>query len=87
MVKVDIKRDYYADLGLSPSTEPDEIKKQFRRLGERLPILICSPTWIEKEAHDLYVISSAISIKVSSRSKSWKGSRVQGQISSHPVST
>lgn len=34
MVKADVRRDYYADLGLTPSAETDEIKKQFRKLGE-----------------------------------------------------
>jgi curved DNA-binding protein CbpA len=35
MVKADVRRDYYADLGLQPSAEAEDIKKQFRRLGER----------------------------------------------------
>jgi hypothetical protein len=34
MVKADVRRDYYADLGLQPSAEAEDIKKQFRRLGE-----------------------------------------------------
>lgn len=33
MVKADVRRDYYADLGLAPSAESEEIKKQFRKLG------------------------------------------------------
>ncbi|KAK2768285.1 hypothetical protein FQN54_000138 [Arachnomyces sp. PD_36] len=33
MVKADVKRDYYADLALSPSAETDAIKKQFRKLA------------------------------------------------------
>lgn len=35
MVKADVRRDYYADLGVSPGADTDEIKKQFRKLGER----------------------------------------------------
>jgi len=34
MVKADVRRDYYADLGLGPSAESEDIKKQFRKLGE-----------------------------------------------------
>jgi len=33
MVKADVRRDYYADLGLQSSAETEEIKKQFRKLG------------------------------------------------------
>lgn len=33
MVKADVRRDYYADLGLAPSAEPDDVKKQFRKLA------------------------------------------------------
>ncbi|OGM46763.1 DnaJ domain protein [Aspergillus bombycis] len=33
MVKVDIRRDYYADLGLTPSADAEDIKKQFRKLA------------------------------------------------------
>lgn len=33
MVKADIKRDYYADLGLDPKAEEDEIRKKYRKLG------------------------------------------------------
>ncbi|KAJ5991897.1 Heat shock protein DnaJ N-terminal [Penicillium sp. IBT 35674x] len=33
MVKADVRRDYYADLGLAPSAESEEIKKQFRKLA------------------------------------------------------
>lgn len=34
MVKIDVKRDYYADLGLKIGASPDEVKKQFKKLGE-----------------------------------------------------
>lgn len=34
MVKSDVRKDYYADLGLQPSAEAEDIKKQFRKLGE-----------------------------------------------------
>ncbi|MCJ1376564.1 hypothetical protein MMC20_007807 [Loxospora ochrophaea] len=36
MVKADCKRDYYADLELSPSADAGEIKKQFKKLGTLL---------------------------------------------------
>jgi curved DNA-binding protein CbpA len=35
MVKADVRRDYYADLGLTPSADGEDIKKQFRKLGKR----------------------------------------------------
>ena len=35
MVKADVRRDYYADLGLAPNAESEDIKKQFRKLGEQ----------------------------------------------------
>lgn len=35
MAKPDVRRDYYADLGLAPSAESEDIKKQFRKLGTR----------------------------------------------------
>lgn len=34
MVKADVRKDYYADLGLAPSADAEDIKKQFRKLGE-----------------------------------------------------
>ena len=34
MVKVDSKRDYYADLELNQSADSGDIKKAFRTLGE-----------------------------------------------------
>jgi curved DNA-binding protein CbpA len=34
MVKADVKNDYYADLDLPPTADAEEIKKQFRTLGE-----------------------------------------------------
>ena len=33
MVKPDYSRDYYADLGLPPSADINDIKKQYRQLG------------------------------------------------------
>ncbi|OXV11379.1 hypothetical protein Egran_00864 [Elaphomyces granulatus] len=33
MVKIDVRRDYYADLGLKIGAIPDEIKKQFKKLA------------------------------------------------------
>ncbi|PYH45704.1 DnaJ domain protein [Aspergillus saccharolyticus JOP 1030-1] len=33
MVKADVRRDYYADLGLTPSAETEDIKRQFRKLA------------------------------------------------------
>ena len=37
MVKLDAKRDYYADLELPPTADAEEIKRQFRVLGELIP--------------------------------------------------
>ncbi|KAJ5111921.1 hypothetical protein NUU61_001551 [Penicillium alfredii] len=33
MMKADVRRDYYANLGLQPSAETEGIKKHFRRLA------------------------------------------------------
>ncbi|CAG8235031.1 unnamed protein product [Penicillium salamii] len=33
MVKSDVRKDYYADLGLQPSAEAEDIKRQFRKLA------------------------------------------------------
>lgn len=33
MVTADVDRDYYADLDLKPSAEPNDIKKAFKKLG------------------------------------------------------
>ena len=38
MVKLDVRRDYYADLGLTHSADAEDIKKQFRKLGEGFSI-------------------------------------------------
>jgi hypothetical protein len=40
MVKVDIKRDYYADLELPSNADTEEIKKQFRLLGKTMNIIL-----------------------------------------------
>ena len=34
MVKADLSRDYYGDLGLQPGADALEIKKQFKKLGK-----------------------------------------------------
>jgi hypothetical protein len=34
MVKPDISRDYYQDLEVKPGADTNEIKKQFKKLGE-----------------------------------------------------
>lgn len=39
MVKADVRRDYYADLGLTPSADAEDIKKQFRKLGKAKGLL------------------------------------------------
>lgn len=48
MVKADVRRNYYADLGVSPNAEQDEIKKQFRKLGERRRIIYVFSTTTTK---------------------------------------
>lgn len=40
MVKIDAKRNYYADLEIQPTTSIDDIKKQFRRLGTYLGVFV-----------------------------------------------
>lgn len=37
MFKADAKRNYYADLELTPAADNEEIKKQFRKLGAFIP--------------------------------------------------
>lgn len=36
MVKSDVRQDYYAILDLETSADPNEIKRQYRKLGEHL---------------------------------------------------
>lgn len=33
MGKADAERDYYGDLELEPTADPNEIKRQFKKLG------------------------------------------------------
>ena len=33
MGKADVERDYYGDLELEPTADPNEIKRQFKKLG------------------------------------------------------
>ena len=33
MGKADVDRDYYGDLELEPTADPNEIKRQFKKLG------------------------------------------------------
>lgn len=35
MVKPDAKHDYYADLELPATADAEDVKKQFRQLGEK----------------------------------------------------
>lgn len=64
MVKADVRRDYYADLGVGPAADTDEIKKQFRKLGT-LPTSIL-PNF-QREANSLLYDCS---FEISPRSKS-----------------
>ncbi len=34
MVKPDAKHDYYADLELPPTADAEDVKRQFRQLGQ-----------------------------------------------------
>lgn len=34
MAKANILRDYYADLGLQPTADSEEIKEKYRKLGK-----------------------------------------------------
>jgi len=42
MVKADPRRDYYADLELTPAATGEEIKKQFKKLGPWARIRLAS---------------------------------------------
>lgn len=56
MVKPDVSRDYYADLGVGPNADQEEIKKQFRKLGEKDPYTDKFPLdlpWCNREADKL----------------------------------
>ena len=33
MVKVDLERDYYGDLGLTPTADANDVKRAFKKLG------------------------------------------------------
>jgi len=41
MVKADYRRDYYADLDLPNTAEPEVIKKRFRELGTKIHGSLC----------------------------------------------
>lgn len=64
MVKADVRRDYYADLGVGPGADTDEIKKQFRKLGT-LPTSVLLN--FQRETNTLLY---NYSFEISSRSKS-----------------
>ena len=34
MVKVDVNRNYYAELELTPAATAEDVKKQFKKLGK-----------------------------------------------------
>ena len=38
MGKADAERDYYGDLELEPTADPNEIKRQFKKLGMLLAL-------------------------------------------------
>ncbi|KAF3491247.1 DnaJ domain-containing protein [Arthroderma uncinatum] len=60
MVKPDVSRDYYADLGVGPNADQEEVKKQFRRLGEKATLL--SP-YLKKTDMSLFFICDYIAMK------------------------
>jgi hypothetical protein len=65
MVKADVRRDYYADLGVGPGADTDEIKKQFRKLGT-FPASVL-PIFHQRDTNTLLYDCS---FEISSRSKS-----------------
>ena len=40
MGKADADRDYYGDLELEPTADPNEIKRQFKKLGMVIPLCL-----------------------------------------------
>lgn len=43
MVKLDASRDYYADLELPSTCTADDVKKQFRKLGQLTLVVVSTP--------------------------------------------
>jgi hypothetical protein len=76
MVKADVRRDYYADLGLQPSAEAEDVKKQFRKLGEPMNKL--------RESLWKHSANQNESAQVPSRPEPRTRSRIQREIPSHP---
>jgi hypothetical protein len=75
MVKLDVRRDYYADLGLAPNADPEDVKRQFRKLGEeRLRTA-------GESNNELTLVSS----QIPPRSKPREGGGIQRQVPGDPV--
>ena len=66
MVKVDYKRNYYADLEVSPQAKLDDIKKQFRKLGKLFPMSVSAILSLVEDKADKLIMCSP---KVPSRQK------------------
>jgi hypothetical protein len=71
MVKADAKRNYYADLELSTNAGEEEIKKQFRLLGNAN---LTSQTIQTNTLQPSYIIPTAIEVTKSSSLTNFKPS-------------
>ena len=66
MGKADADRDYYADLELEPTADPNEIRKQFHKLGMILALKQTNTFMLTKSSSQL-----SSTIPTGTRAKRW----------------